>query len=183
MKKALPFIIAGILVIGIGLLIGPGLLSRKESGTTSQPEAGQEIPEPEQETFTGKIKDALSLGKSMKCTWEKDSGNFGTAYIKGEKVYTDVTSGGTRMHSIFADNCTYWWEEGKTEGSKICIEPEEEVEEEAGPAPEAFAWETPDISYNCSVTVIADSKFNPPSGIEFTDLFEALKGLELPFGE
>jgi uncharacterized protein YxeA len=187
MKKALPIIVLIVILAGGGIFVGSRLLSQDKGEVVTQEQEKQEAEVPQEEdeeegeSFVGELKDALSLGKSMECTWRKDDNNFGTAYIKNEKVYTEVTAEGEEMYAIVADYCTYWWEKDKTEGYKICVEPS--GEEEVEPATEAFSWETPEISYSCKPTVISDAKFNPPSSIQFTDLLESMQDLNLPTGQ
>jgi len=109
----------------------------------------------------------------MKCTWKKDENNFGTAYMKNNKIYTEVTQASKKMYSLVVDNCNYSWEEGKTDGFKVCFEPEEGEEEM--PTPEEFTWETPDIQYSCVKTVVSDSRFNPPANVNFMDLEQMMR--------
>jgi len=176
MKKNLPIII----VIGVAVLgaLGVGgwyffLRGGQAPLVPGMPSGG--VSQEEGQGFTGKLKDALNLGQSMKCTWSQDADNFGTAYIKDEKVRTDVTTDGKAAHSIVVDNCTWVWEEGKTEGFEMCYEPTEmeEMEEvpemEVGEAdiPEEYSQQTPDIDYTCQPDVFSDSMFNPPSGVNF----------------
>lgn len=170
MKKALPIIAV---IVVAGLAVG-GWVFLKRGGQVA-PEGGvvQEAPAPEEKGFTGKLKDALTLGQAMKCTWERDKSNFGTAYIKNNKVNTDVTYEGKRMHSIMADNCTYAWEEGKTSGFKFCFEPEEGEETEA--VSEGLStMEAPDINYRCVPMVVSDATFTPPANVEFTSPLEMM---------
>lgn len=176
MKNALPIIVVA-LVIVIGLVFGSRFLPKRGGQVTPPSGVEQEAPAVEEKSFTGRLKDALSLGQSMKCTWKKDEGNFGTAYIKGSKIYTEVTYTGKKAYSIVADNCTYSWEEGKTDGFKLCFEPEERPGEEPGeePSTEEFAWETADINYSCVKTVVSDSMFNPPANIQFISPLEMMR--------
>lgn len=178
MKKNLPIIIViGVAVLG-ALAVGGWYFFLRGGQIPGMPsEGGQGIltPQEGQESFTGKLKDALTLGQSMKCTWNQDADNFGTAYIKDEKVRTDVTTDGKSAHSIMADNCTWVWEEGTTEGFKMCYEPTEMEEMEEVPEvvvgeeeiPEEYSYQAPDIDYTCQPAVVSDSMFNPPTGVNF----------------
>lgn len=170
MNKALPIVI----VVGVVVVLGVGgwyffLRGGQAPSVPGVPGVSQE----EGQGFTGKLKDALSLGQSMKCTWRQDENNFGTAYIKDENVYTEVTVEGEKAYSIMADNCTYAWEEGTAEGFKMCYEPAEVEEMEEMPEvseeeiPEEYSFQTPDIDYSCEPAIVSDSMFNPPSGVNF----------------
>ncbi|KPJ70929.1 hypothetical protein AMJ51_00580 [Microgenomates bacterium DG_75] len=188
MKKILPLIIIGV-VVAIGLVIGGWLfLSKsKQISVPSLPgEVGQQVPteqapeeqvpaEPE-EGFVGKLKDALTLGQSMKCTWEQDEDNFATSYIKDSKIRTEVTQAGEKAYSIMVEDCVYSWREGEEQGIKICQEPEE-VEEAEEVTPEEFTAETPDVEYNCVPMIVPDSMFNPPTDVNFLSMEEMMGDL------
>ncbi|HUS60220.1 MAG TPA: hypothetical protein VMX76_02445 [Nevskiaceae bacterium] len=168
MKKALPIIIVAIVVIGVGLGIG-GRKFFQKGELVPGGETGIQKAEIEEKSFTGKLKDALLKGQSMKCTWKKDDNNFATSYIKNQKIYTEMTQAGKKMYSIMVDDCTYSWEQGKTEGFKFCFEPEEGGEEgvEEGAIPEGYSAQAPDYDYQCVPTIVSDSKFEPPTNINF----------------
>lgn len=174
MKKALPIII----VVGVLVVVGIGgwyffLRGGQVPGMPGEGGQGILAPQEEQKGFTGKLKDALTLGQSMKCTWRQDEENFGTAYIKNEKVYSEVTTDGKKAYSIMADNCTYVWEEGSTDGFKMCYEPTEEVEVGEVPEteemeiPQEYEMQTPNVDYSCQPAIVSDSMFNPPAGVNF----------------
>lgn len=133
--------------------------------------------------FVGKLKDALTLGQSMKCTWRQDESNFAVSYIKDDKIHTEVTQAGKKAHSIVRDDCSYSWEEGTTQGFKMCFEPEEmeeveevEVEEEAV-APEGITTEVPDYEYSCEPAIVSESKFELPAGVNFLSMEDVMGGL------
>lgn len=180
MKKALPIIIAVVVIAAIAIGGWFLLKNRGIMPSTQVPTGGtQEVVTPEEEKgFTGKLKDALTLGQAMKCTWEQDENNFGTAYIKNEKVHTDVTYQGKRAHSIMADDCTYAWEEGAAQGYELCVEPEEveveETEEMEPELPEGYEAQAPDVNYNCEPAVVSEAMFELPSGINFINPMELM---------
>lgn len=171
MKKYLPLIIIGGLAV---LFIGGRVLTQKgiPLAPIKKPISPDQETTPAEESFTGKLKDVLSLGQSMKCTWQKDENNYGTSFIKNQNIYTEVIVDGKKMHSLIVNDCTYTWEEGKDIGFKMCFE--EEKEEEVS-LPEEFSWETPDISYSCVKTTVTDSMFNPPRSVTFIGPKEIIK--------
>lgn len=178
--KNLPLIIVGGVVI-IGLVIGGWWFlgkGKQVSLPTAPGEVGEQAPAEqapaeEGEGFVGKLKDALTLGRSMKCTW-KNEDNFATVYIKDSKIRTEVTQAGKKAHSIIVDNCSYTWQEGETQGFKLCAEPEEGEEEEL--TPEKIAAEMPDYEYNCEPAIVADSMFNPPANVNFMSMEQLMGG-------
>ncbi|MBU2592222.1 MAG: hypothetical protein ABH867_01100 [Patescibacteria group bacterium] len=185
MKKFLPFIVITILVIAI---IGAAFIFSSKNSTVQPESLSEEIEEEtasrqeeQEESIVGSLKEALSVGRSMECTWKKDENNYGLSRLKNDRVYTEVVAEGKKTHSIFADNCNYTWTEDESQGVKICIEPEKTEEGEVS-QPEEFSWETPDISYSCKEVVISDTIFDPPAGIEFINPFEMMPGVNLPEG-
>ena len=149
MKKFLPIILVAIAAAVGGLYL---------LGST----------QPGKEGFSGSLTDALSLGKAMKCTWE-DGGTSGTMYIKGkEKLYAEIVTAGEIGYMISADNCLYSWE-SESQGVKLCFTPAEGEEDLdfTQMAKEAEVSLEDDIEYNCEDTVISDSKFTPPTNVEF----------------
>lgn len=180
MKKNLPLIIVGVVVI-VGLVVGGWWFlgkGKQVSIPTTPSGVSEQAPTeqaPAEEGFVGKLKDALTLGQSMKCTWKKDESNFATVYIKDSKIRTEVTQAGKEMASIMVENCTYTWQEGETQGFKVCFEPEE-VEEGEAMTPEEMTAEMPDYEYNCEPAIITESMFNLPAGINFLSTEQLMGG-------
>ena len=83
-------------------LPAPGAEIKKEAG-----EAGEE--------FVGKIKEVVSLGAPMKCTYSQN-GATGTTYIRGENMYGEVTVEGRQGYVIIKDNCMWSWSEDEPQG-------------------------------------------------------------------
>lgn len=139
-----------------------------ELASTAQPETAEVAQE---SGVVSKLKDVLKPGQSMKCTWRVDDDNYGTAYTKDEKVFTQTSVMGKQMNTIVADDCSYSWETGSPEGVKFCYVPEETAEEEEiQVTDEAFTWENQDISYQCAAASVDDSKFVPPDGVDFVGI-------------
>jgi len=160
-------------------LVTTGCLPKKPTPTTSpqvSPEAGAPSSASEEQSFSGKLKDALGLGQAMKCTWKKDDQNFATAYLKGRNVYTEATMDGEKGYSLVKANCLYFWQEGKTEGVQLCSEPSPEEDSSEDSLPEEFSTQTPDVDYRCERTDVPDSRFDLPAGITFTNPLQGLDG-------
>jgi len=181
MNKNLPLIIVGVVVV-IGLAIGGWWFlgrGKQVSPPTVPSEVGEQAPTEEGEGFVGKLQDALTLGQSMKCTWERDENNFATSYIKDTKIRTEVTQAGEKAHSIMVDNCTYTWQEGETQGFEMCFEPEEDEEVEEGEeavTPEEITAEMPEYEYSCEPAIVPDSMFNLPAGVNFMSMEQFMGG-------
>jgi len=172
-------ILVGLLLLGGALFVATRFFPKKPAPEFGLSETEQETVETE-EGFTGKLKDALSLGKSMRCTWQQSEQNYGVTHIKDNKIYVEMNAEGKKTHLVVVDGCNYSWEEGQAQGVKFCVEPEEAEEEIE--APEAFSWEVPGMNYSCEPTVISDSMFTPPADVQFVDPFEAMKEMDLPEG-
>lgn len=170
-------IIGGVVIIGVGLVIGL-TIGRKEPGEEkSQPQVQESFQEPveQEESFTGKLKDALLRGQSMKCTWKKDDDNQAMSYLKDQQIYTEVTQAGEKMYSIMKDDCVWSWGEKENQGFKICSESKLGEPEEEWDLPEQYQVQTPDLEYSCVPVMVSDSRFDLPSQINFVS-FEELMG-------
>lgn len=129
---------------------------------------------PEEESFVGKIADALKLGKVMKCTWSKgeDSTVF---YIKSDKYYRgEVTSKGKVGYYLHSSDYTYVWQEGEERGVKWYWTPSV-GEEEMPELGEEAVGATLDYEYDCRPATVSDSMFEPPPGINFVDMSQFMQ--------
>ncbi len=176
MKKNLPLIIIVVVVIAV-LAVGAWMFLGKGKGGISLPtvpgvvekEAGEEGQE-----FVGKIKDVVARGVPMKCTYTQ--GDFiGTSYVKGEKMYGEVSQQGKTGYVIIKDNCMWSWSTGETQGVKMCFEGDFwETSEEY--TQEGQVTVPTEAEYRCAPAVFTDAKFNPPADINFVDLDELMQG-------
>ncbi len=173
MKKGLPIIVIAVVVVGIGFIawnfLGKGEVSLPVPGAEITKEAGEAGGE-----FVGKIKDAMTLGAPMKCTYTQ-GGTSGTSYIQGKKMYGEVTTEGKQGYVIIKDNCLWSWTEGEAQGIKTCFEEDFwEMDEEY--AEESQASVPTDAEYRCAPAVFSDSKFDPPASVNFLDIEELMQG-------
>ena len=172
MKKSLPIIIVLLLVaLGIGAWSFLGKNGKKEIPAVPIPGEVKKEAGEEGESFTGKLKQVITRGVPMKCTVNQD--NFsGTSYIKGKKVYSEITQGGKEAFMIMVDKCMWNWSKDENQGVKMCFDEDVWDSDEEGTVPI-------DAQYNCRPTIISDSKFNPPANINFLDMDQMMEG----FGE
>lgn len=173
MKKALPIIIAVVAIVIVGFLawnfLGKGEVSVPVPGAEIKKEAGEAGEE-----FVGKIKDVVTKGVPMKCTYAQD-GTSGTSYVKGKKMYGEVTAEGKQAYVIIKDNCMWSWSEGETQGFKTCFEEDFwEMSEEY--AQEGKASVPTEAEYRCAPAVFPDSKFNPPASVNFMTMEQMMEG-------
>lgn len=174
MKKNLPLIIIIVVVVaavavGAWMFLGKGAVSLPISGPgVIEKEAGEAGEE-----FVGKIKDVVALGVPMRCTYTQ--GDFtGESYIKGKKMYGEVSQQGRTGYVIIKDNCMWSWTTGETQGAKMCFE-EDFFEMSEEYTQEGQASVPTEAEYRCAPAAFTDAKFNPPANINFMDLDELMQ--------
>jgi len=182
MKKSLPIII--ILIIIVVALAGWKFLGKgKKTTTQGGTQEGQATPtQAAGESFTGKIKDAFMRNIPLECTYKTDDQNFATAHLKNKKYHAEITSNGKLSYVILVDNCFWMWEKDKTEGVKMCFEPQEGEDIWTDFEQQQQEGSTTDLDYNCAPSIVNDAVFTPPVNIKFTDVSEMIKNLGQPTG-
>jgi hypothetical protein len=180
MKKTLPIIIiaAVVLLLGFYLMANRGM--KNKSTSTTEQEQAQNV---ERKTFVGSLKEAVSFGIALKCTYEVE-GNQYEGYIKGENYRGEMASAeGQIAHVIVKDNCMWTWEEGATEGVKTCYDDVEAMETDETMMEEeesSSVWDQSQgsgISYTCTQSAVNDSMFEPPTEVTFMDLNTMMEGM------
>ena len=154
-----------------------GALDITESGGTKETKKGQPTGEAPKESLSGTIKEIISSGKPVKCTWKKDNENYGESYIKGKQAYGEIMTSGNKSYIIMKDNCFWDWSEGQNKGIKMCSEDQEEINqpdsgyelEDVFNIPGVPSVGPVEIDYNCISAVIDDDRFNPPADVNFMD--------------
>lgn len=136
------------------------------------------------------LKNALSLGKSVKCTYETGQGEM-TTWVKGKK--TRVEGWGFGMQGgnggmINDGEWIYMWGDKPDSGMKYKISALEEVdnqEEKDWGGVEDWKdvekWaESVEQKYkvDCKTTVVNDNKFTPPADIQFKNLTETFEKMQ-----
>jgi len=161
MKKAIPFIVIGAIVIIA--IVSWFVFGKKGGGEQIKQEVKKE------ESFTGKLKEMVARNVPMKCTFKDDKGNSGIGYVKNKKYYGEVISDGKTSYVIMIDNCMWSWSLEEKQGVKMCFDVEEGEDFWKGMDEEA-KMNTPQSNYNCKPAIVSDSMFNPPEGIKFMDM-------------
>ena len=159
MKKILPVILI-LVVLGGGvyffLIRGKG-----QSGVGNLAKS---------EIYEGTLKMAVEKGIPLKCAWRKDDGNFGTTWVKGKNIYGELTAEGKEGYMIMKDNCIWSWAKGESVGAKICFEEidYDQMSSGTGSTTGTSTASVPDQQFNCVPSVITESKFEPPSEVNFS---------------
>lgn len=187
MKKFLPLVLGGLIFL---VLIGGvwWFVRNRNSGSVEvspegrigkEAEAGQET---ESLSVSGKIEDLLTLGQALRCTWQDVENNTGVAYVKGDWAYTETMVNGVTSYTIAREGCSYLWQEGQSNGYKVCAEPGGEKEEDRETEmPQGFSVGNDTVGYTCVPQVINDNRFEVPAAIQFIDP-AALMQINLPTG-
>lgn len=180
MKK----VFLGIAVVGLAFVLsGCGAKKAPQDGG-AQNQTKEESKE--QGSVIGSIKDAMGLGKKMKCEYSVGTGKEAvksTAYVEGKKYKAISTINGTTTNSIFDGNTMYYWQEGQKTGMKMamsCMEelnkslPEDQQNPEDFKSPEEQFEDAIDTS---CVPATESINFSAPSDVTFQDQCEMMKNL------
>ncbi len=128
-------------------------------------------------SFAGTLADAMKLGKTFKCTMEVQ-GNTAEYYVKGNKFRSEATVQGVKAITIMDENkCLWIWQEGTTQGSKMCVSGESTQSQTSAPAQ---AQTKTDVKVSCNPAIVGDDMFTPQSNVKFTDLDEMMKQAQMP---
>ena len=194
MKKYLwPAIIVVILILAVVFYyLG-------QSGKTSDQSSSTSIPKTESGNLFTSIKDAMSKSLSLKCEYQVE-GIKTTTYIKGDmlRITTEAADAETgNGNAIVKDNKMWIWTEGEDEGFLIELTQEDVVVEEQEAKTASDTTSREDVikeiekyKDSCSQAVVADSMFNPPADVTFSDLskfqeqlMEEINGENIPLEE
>ena len=179
-NKTLPIIIVlAVIVIGAGAYLFLGR-SKSTVPTDSITVSTETTETSVAESFTGSLKEAISLGVGMKCTYNVGGYEY-EGYVKGENYRGKMmTAEGKTGTVIVKDDCMWTWEEGETEGLMFC-DTDTETEEGDEVNGEGGVWDQPsaagsDVDYNCVPAAVSDAQFTPPSDVNFLDPTEMMEG-------
>jgi len=126
-KKVIGIVVAVVVILIAAIWF---VLSKKSSVSPSAQAPAQseqavaEQPASPASNIISSIKDAMGLGKQMKCTYTSNKGSASfeaTTYVEGTKYKSVLAVGGKNMNSLFDGTNVYMWEDGKTTGTKIAM--------------------------------------------------------------
>ena len=171
-----------IIAVVIAILAIVGVVAYTQIGKPPKSSQGTEVSEQAGESGVGMAKGTLAsllgAGKNTMCkmSYSDENGSTeGTAYVSGQKMRGDFTytADGKAMtsHMIRDDQYSYIWSDEESKGTKIKTELTEQAQEEtASPAPQGGVDVDKEVDLDCSGWGVDNSKFTPPSNIEFMDL-------------
>lgn len=170
-------IIAGIVVV-IVIIAAVFLVTRNKGAKTevaSNTEATSQASSAS--TESGSIKSLIAAGKSQKCTYsvQGDSGaaSEGTIYVGDGKMRGDFTASSMsgQTHMINMGDTTYMWSDDGKMAIKMAFDPNAAVANaNTGAQTSQSASIEENHDFKCEGWSVDGSKFELPSGVNFTEL-------------
>ncbi|MEK9178763.1 MAG: hypothetical protein AAB801_03215 [Patescibacteria group bacterium] len=161
---------AAIVILGLG-----GILFYNQS-KKAQPIPSTETAKEETKESPRTLSGLLAQGTSQECSFSyddpKDGSTKGVTFVTKNKVRADLditdSKGKLSAVSIIRDGDTnYIWGTELESGIKLTLSEEEfETNEQIQGSLDA----NKDVDYKCKGWIVDNSKFNPPSNIDFLDL-------------
>ncbi|MCB9805667.1 hypothetical protein H6775_00740 [Candidatus Nomurabacteria bacterium] len=176
MNKVIIWIIVAVVFVGGGILV----FSEDKNGADDN---GKMM----EEDFAGSVKDLFLSGKNVTCTFSRTDENgemAGTVYIKAseEKVRGDFTlkqSDGNEFetHVINDNQYGYTWGTSPFGTMAIKFDVSEDNKDDTESDDQPF---NPDekLDYKCKSWNIDESKFTPPSDVEFQDFSHEMQMMQ-----
>jgi len=146
----------------------------------------------EEEMFSGSFFDLVKRGKNVKCTFSdnsEDSSSEGTIYVSGSKARNDFVAKMNEgedfeSHSIVHGEYIYVWSSAGEQGTKMKLSDIEAQQEEMPTAEDmkeayqGYKDLQDEVDFKCRPWIPDNSKFNPPSNIEFVDMGEMMQQMQ-----
>lgn len=177
-------------VVGILFLAGCGnkAVEKNENKNAGETKNQEKEKEKNQNGIVSSIKDAMGLGKEMKCSYKIKSGEDEmemTTYIKGKKYRGETKIAGNTQKMIFNEDAMYSWSEKEKKGMKMTKACTDELAKNAPKSEDNELPEAMDFSAENAFDNAMDVKcvpnsgtdFSVPSDVEFVDQCEMLKGI------
>jgi hypothetical protein len=134
------------------------------------------------ESITGSLEDLIKLGKNYRCVMVAKAGDdliSGTNYVASDKVRSDyeLAYGDQtwHSHSIVTKEWMYSWiEEMPGQATKIKIADMDKYKSESAEEFQGAENYEADYDYQCYSWKLDQSKFDPPTDINFIDMTELI---------
>ena len=173
MSKRLPIIVGVLVVIIAVAAVAVFTKSKKSSQETPVPQQAEETSQ--EATSKGSIKSLIGLGKNVTCTVTYPSADGtvkGTVYVAGDKrmrgdFISNIEDKEIDSHMIAEGGWNYIWSSASPQGTKMKIE-ENVPTPTPGPQSQNVDVNT-QVDYKCSNWSVDNSKFTPPSDIQFLE--------------
>ena len=177
------------MVAGVVLLAGCGNKAAENQPVPStenkQAEVNADTQAPENSVIAS-IKDAMSSGKTMKCTYTikgKDGDMTSISYVDGKKYLSETTVAGKVMHSLFDETAMYTWTEGMKQGMKMDMTCAQDLAKNApqgdqsAQAPDPSGEKTFDSATDVTCEPASNIDFSIPTDVTFADQCAMLKNV------
>ena len=159
--------------------------NQNENQGTAQNQEQQKEQEQNGSGIISSIKDAMSLGKTMRCTYKIGEGNNAievVSYIKGDKFAMEMSMEGQKQRTVNNEDATFSWVEGEKTGTKIarnCFEDDniKNNSDEDMQSSRAQMQKEFENAVDVKCEPVASADFSVPSGIDFEDQCEMMKNL------
>ncbi len=180
-----------VVVIGVGAYWYTNQSSQSKEEGLSALDAAKDAKESlENKGMIASIKDAMSSGAAMSCTYavgEEGKTYESTVMVQGEKFRADAVVSEMTTHVVFDGNDQYMWTEGTKTGfkmSKACLDEMSKTvtstENQGSPLQDAKA--TFDAAKNVKCSPAGNIDLSVPTDITFTDqcaqMQESMKMME-----
>lgn len=185
MKKFLPLALVLLVLVGVGFYIRG---KQRTTQTLEKQGNGTLLPVTEKGGVISSIKDAIGLGKKMKCTsvTPDGSGNqsSSTIFVDGKKYKFSAEANGEISYGIFDGETQYMWSGNTKQGlkmTKACIDELSKAVPQNGSDNTLSTPETPQdfedsfgggAGVNCEPT---SEDFSIPTDVKFVDQCEMMK--------
>lgn len=177
MSKQLPLIAGGIVilvVIGIVAFLQMG----KKSSSSNAPTATSAQSESSVSSTSGTLKDLFSGGKTVNCKFSyPDNSMSGNVFVSGGKVrneFTTTKDGKTTDGTVIYDGTyAYFWSSSSSQAIKYKMGSIEDMQKQAQGQAQTMDL-SQKVNFDCSNWSVDNSKFVPPSNIQFTDFTEMM---------
>lgn len=171
MNTRMKLVVAGVAVIGLAaigfLLMKSGHDDASKMRQTS-PQVGQ-VSQTTPKTTQASIKDFLAAGENKKCTFSKNNEN-GTMYFAGRRLRSDIQRSRdgviSKVSMIVKDTLQYVWFDNN-QGIKLEYSADNT---DTAAVSQGGLDATQTYDFACTNWTVDESKFTPPSTINFTDL-------------
>jgi hypothetical protein len=155
----------------------------------NKPQVGNPLTGNSQETVSASMADLLKMGKDYMCTFttsdETTGTTNGTIYVAdqgakfgGTFITQPVTGTQTESHIVRADDYTYVWTVGETQGFKMKIDPEDDSLFPTSETDQTAIDDDTAMDFSCVPWRPQDSMFTVPTDIEFVDFSAQLEMMQ-----
>lgn len=171
-------------MLGVGFYLYNQQNTEGENSAMEALDSAKELKENmENKGLVSSIKDAMSAGVAMSCTYSVTEGENtyeSKVVVQGEKFKADSQVANVTTHALFDGTDQYVWTEGSKTGfkmSKSCLDEFSKMAPESQEKNPTLkdAKETFDAAQNVSCSPAAGANFSVPTDVTFTDQCAQMK--------